>query len=33
MAGAYCLSVVVAALWWGLNHWLDQMLATLLPGR
>ncbi|WP_368540960.1 type VI secretion system protein TssL, short form [Enterobacter soli] len=23
--------VVVAALWWGLNHWLDQTLATLLP--
>jgi type VI secretion system protein ImpK len=26
------LSVVVAALWWGLDHWLDQMLLTLLPG-
>jgi type VI secretion system protein ImpK len=25
--------IVVAALWWGLNNWLDQMLATLLPGR
>lgn len=25
-------AVVVAALWWGLNHWLDQTLATLLPG-
>lgn len=24
--------LVVAALWWGLNHWLDQMLITLLPG-
>ena len=24
--------VVVAALWWGLDHWLDQMLLTLLPG-
>ena len=24
--------LVVAALWWGLNHWLDQMLVTLLPG-
>lgn len=24
--------VVVAALWWGLDHWLDQMLVTLLPG-
>jgi type VI secretion system protein ImpK len=24
--------VVVTALWWGLDHWLDQMLATLLPG-
>ena len=24
--------IVVAALWWGLNNWLDQMLATLLPG-
>jgi type VI secretion system protein ImpK len=23
---------VVVALWWGLNHWLDQMLLTLLPG-
>lgn len=23
---------VVAALWWGLNNWLDQMLLTLLPG-
>jgi len=24
--------VVVAALWWGLNNWLDQTLLTLLPG-
>lgn len=24
--------VVVAALWWGLNHWLDRMLLILLPG-
>jgi type VI secretion system protein ImpK len=24
--------VVVAALWWGLDCWLDQMLLTLLPG-
>lgn len=24
--------VIVIALWWGLNHWLDQMLFTLLPG-
>ncbi|VEA66600.1 Uncharacterized protein conserved in bacteria [Serratia plymuthica] len=24
--------VVVTALWWGLSNWLDQMLATLLPG-
>ncbi|WP_017892322.1 type VI secretion system protein TssL, short form [Serratia sp. S4] len=24
--------IVVAALWWGLNHWLDQMLLTQLPG-
>lgn len=24
--------VVVAALWWGLDRWLDQMLQTLLPG-
>lgn len=24
--------LVIATLWWGLNHWLDQMLATLLPG-
>lgn len=28
------LSVVVAlALWWGLNHWLDHLLLTLLPGE
>ncbi len=20
------------ALWWGLSHWLDQTLLTLLPG-
>jgi len=27
------LSVVVsAALWWALDHWLDQTLLTLLPG-
>ncbi len=27
------LSVVaVAALWLGLDHWLDQTLLTLLPG-
>jgi type VI secretion system protein ImpK len=25
-------ALVVTALWWGLNHWLDQMLVTLLPG-
>lgn len=24
--------VVVAALWWGLSHWLDQTLQILLPG-
>lgn len=24
--------VVVATLWWGLSHWLDQTLLTLLPG-
>lgn len=24
--------VILIALWWGLNHWLDQMLVTLLPG-
>ena len=24
--------IVLAALWWGLSHWLDQMLVTLLPG-
>ncbi|HAT1613184.1 TPA: DotU family type IV/VI secretion system protein [Raoultella planticola] len=24
--------IVVAALWWGLNNWLDQTLAILLPG-
>ncbi|CAI2455611.1 type VI secretion system protein TssL, short form [Serratia liquefaciens] len=24
--------LVLAALWWGLDLWLDQMLATLLPG-
>jgi len=22
----------IAALWWGLDHWLDQTLQTLLPG-
>ncbi|MCB4613929.1 type VI secretion system protein TssL, short form [Enterobacter asburiae] len=27
------LSVIfLAALWWGLDRWLDQMLLTLLPG-
>ena len=27
------LSVIaLAALWWGLDHWLDQTLLTLLPG-
>ena len=25
-------AIVLVALWWGLNHWLDQMLSTLLPG-
>lgn len=25
-------AVVVAALWWGLDRWLDQTLLTLLPG-
>ncbi|MNH30664.1 hypothetical protein D3C79_909730 [compost metagenome] len=24
--------LVLAALWWGLNHWLDSLLAALLPG-
>ena len=24
--------IVVAALWWGLNHWLNQILLNLLPG-
>ncbi len=24
--------IVLAALWWGLDHWLDQTLLTLLPG-
>ena len=24
--------VIVLALWWGLNRWLDQILLTLLPG-
>ncbi|HBR3945030.1 TPA: DotU family type IV/VI secretion system protein, partial [Klebsiella pneumoniae] len=24
---------VVLALWWGLNHWLDHLLLTLLPGE
>ena len=23
---------IIAALWWGLDRWLDQMLVTLLPG-
>jgi type VI secretion system protein ImpK len=22
--------VAIAALWWGLNHWLDSLIATLL---
>lgn len=25
-------AIVVAALWWGLDHWLNQTLLTLLPG-
>lgn len=25
-------ALALAALWWGLNHWLDTLLATLLPG-
>lgn len=25
-------AIVVVALWWGLNSWLDQLLVTLLPG-
>nr|WP_313018612.1 type VI secretion system protein TssL, short form [Atlantibacter hermannii] len=24
--------LVIVGLWWGLSHWLDQMLVTLLPG-
>lgn len=24
--------IVLAALWWALDHWLDQVLAALLPG-
>ncbi|HEJ0329035.1 DotU family type IV/VI secretion system protein [Serratia marcescens] len=24
--------VVIVALWWGLDHWLEQTLLTLLPG-
>lgn len=24
--------IVIAALWWGLDHWLDLTLRTLLPG-
>lgn len=24
--------LVLVALWWGLNHWLDRLLTTLLPG-
>ncbi|MCX9890226.1 type VI secretion system protein TssL, short form [Klebsiella quasipneumoniae] len=24
---------VIVALWWGLNHWLDHLLLTLLPGE
>ena len=23
--------VILTALWWGLSHWLDQLLTTLLP--
>ncbi|WNN43200.1 MULTISPECIES: type VI secretion system protein TssL, short form [Winslowiella] len=23
--------LILAALWWGLSHWLDQLLTTLLP--
>ncbi|WP_281083518.1 type VI secretion system protein TssL, short form [Klebsiella quasivariicola] len=25
--------VVILALWWGLNHWLDHLLLTRLPGE
>jgi type VI secretion system protein ImpK len=25
-------ALLLAALWWGLNHWLDHLIATLLPG-
>lgn len=24
--------LILVALWWGLNHWLDSLLTTLLPG-
>ncbi|MGV3346542.1 type VI secretion system protein TssL, short form [Enterobacteriaceae bacterium LUAb1] len=24
--------IILTALWWGLDHWLDQTLLTLLPG-
>lgn len=24
--------LILAALWWGLNHWLDQILSSQLPG-
>jgi hypothetical protein len=33
MAGTYWPERgVVLALWWGLDHWLDHLLLTLLPG-
>ena len=25
-------AIVVAGLWLGLNHWLDVLVSTLLPG-
>lgn len=25
-------ALLLAALWWGLNHWLDHLITTLLPG-
>lgn len=25
-------ALLLAGLWWGLNHWLDQILGSLLPG-
>ncbi|HDJ1437840.1 TPA: type VI secretion system protein TssL, short form [Serratia rubidaea] len=27
-----CALLALAVLWWGLDHWLDTLLATLLPG-